>query len=139
MKNVSILLIFLLTGLSSHLYAQKMKIKVTVGTKEFTATLNDSEASEELVKMLPMTLNMSEHGNIEKTVYLSKSLPGRANNPGLIQAGDIMVWSSRSLVLFYSSHRTSYSYIRLGKIDNISGLREALGRGSVEVKYELIK
>lgn len=139
MKKVSILLFLLLIGLSSHLYAQKMKIKVTVGTKEFTATLNDSEASQELVRMLPMTLNMSEHGNIEKTAYLPKSLPGRATNPGSIQAGDIMVWSSRSLVLFYSSHRTYYSYIRLGKIDNISGLREALGRGSVEVKYELIK
>lgn len=116
-----------------------MKLKVTIGNKEFTATLNDSEAARELVKLLPMTINMRDHGGFEKTSSLSKSLPGRATNPGRIEVGDLMIWSGSSLVLFYSAHRTSYSYVKLGRIDNPSGMLEAMGRGSVNVKFELLK
>ena len=116
-----------------------MKLKVTIGNKEFTATLNNSEASKEFVKMLPMEVNMRDHGGFEKTTSLSTSLPGRSTNPGRINVGDIMVWSGSSLVLFYSAHNTSYSYIKLGRIDNTSGLGEAIGKGSVKMKYELIK
>lgn len=116
-----------------------MKLKVTIGNQEFTATLNDSEAAKELVKLLPMTINMRDHGGFEKTSSLSKSLPGRATNPGRIEVGDLMVWSGSSLVLFYSAHRTSYSYVKLGRIDNISGMLEAMGRGSVNVKFELLE
>lgn len=116
-----------------------MKLKVTIGNKEFTATLNDSEAARELVKLLPMIINMRDHGGFEKTSSLSKSLPGRATNPGRIEVGDLMIWSGSSLVLFYSAHRTSYSYVKLGRIDNTSGMLEAMGRGSVNVKFELSK
>lgn len=116
-----------------------MKLKVTIGNKEFTATLNDSEAARELVKLLPMTINMRDHGGFEKTSSLSKSLPGRATNPGRIEVGDLMIWSGSSLVLFYSAHRTSFSYVKLGRIDNPSGMLEAMGRGSVNVKFELLK
>lgn len=116
-----------------------MKLKVTIGSKEFTATLNDSEAAKVFEEMLPMEVNMRDHGGFEKTISLSKSLPGRSSNPGRINVGDIMVWSGSSLVLFYTAHNTSYSYVELGKIDNISGMLEAVGRGSVNVKYEIIK
>lgn len=114
-----------------------MKLKITVGNKEFTATLNDSEAAKELVKLLPMEVSMTEHNGNEKYYNLPNRMPGRAVNPGSVHAGDLMIWSSNTLVLFYAGSRTSYSYINLGKIDNPSGLREAVGRGSVRVKYEL--
>lgn len=141
MKTITLSLIIALTTLfiNNPLYAQNMKLKVTIGNKEFTATLNDSEAAKELVKLLPMTINMRDHGGFEKTSSLSKSLPGRATNPGRIEVGDLMVWSGSSLVLFYSAHRTSYSYVKLGRIDNTSGMLEAMGRGSVNVKFELLK
>lgn len=140
MKKSILLVIIAITGLfTSHLNAQDMKLKVTIGNKEFTATLNDSEASKEFVKMLPMTIDMRDHGGFEKTTSLSQNLPGRAANPGMIEVGDIMVWSGSSLVLFYSAHRTSYSYIKLGKINNPSGLQNAVGKGSIKVRYEWIK
>lgn len=141
MKTITLSLIIALTALfiNNPLNAQNMKLKVTIGNKEFTATLNDSEAARELVKLLPMTINMRDHGGFEKTSSLSKSLPGRATNPGRIEVGDLMIWSGSSLVLFYSAHRTSYSYVKLGRIDNPSGMLEAMGRGSVNVKFELLK
>lgn len=140
MKTITLSLIIALSALfiNNPLNAQNMKLKVTIANKEFTATLNDSEAAKELVKLLPMTINMRDHGGFEKTSSLSKSLPGRATNPGRIEVGDLMVWSGSSLVLFYSAHRTSYSYVKLGRIDNTSGMLEAMGRGSVNVKFELL-
>ena len=139
MKKAALLIIAITGLILSPLNAQNMKLKVTIGNKEFTATLNNSEASKEFVKMLPLEVNMRDHGGFEKTTSLSTSLPGRSTNPGRINVGDIMVWSGSSLVLFYSAHNTSYSYVRLGRIDNTSGLSEAAGRGSVKVKYELLK
>jgi len=119
------------------LTAQNMKLKVTVGNQVFTATLNNSETAKEFLKLLPMTVSMNEHNGNEKFCSLPQRMTGQATNPGRIQAGDLMIWSSTTLVLFYDSFSAGYSYIRLGQIDNASGLKEAVGRGSIRVKYEL--
>lgn len=113
------------------------KMKITVGTKVFTATLNDNATVKAFKAMLPLTINMSELNGNEKYFDLStKILPVNSSNPGTIQNGDLMLYGSRTLVLFYKSFPTSYSYTKIGSIDNISGLVEALGSGNVMIKYE---
>lgn len=84
-----------------------------------------------------MTVEMSELNGNEKLYRFSANLPTNSSNPGTIHTGDLMIYSSNTLVLFYKSFPTVYSYTKLGQIDNPSGLAAALGSGSVTVTYEL--
>jgi len=113
------------------------QMKITIGEKTFTATLEDNATATAFKAMLPLTLNMGDLNDNEKVIRLSAGLPTDDSNPGRIQTGDLMIWSSRSLVLFYKSFPTSYSYTRLGRVNDVSGLSAAVGSGNVVVTFEL--
>ena len=114
-----------------------MKIKITIGTNVFTATLQNNATVTAFKANLPMTLNMNELNGNEKYFDLTNNLPVNASNPGTIHAGDLMLYGSNTLVLFYKTFSTSYSYTRLGSVDNPSSLAIALGSGNVKVGFEL--
>jgi hypothetical protein len=111
-------------------------MKITIGSNTFTVTLDDNPTVDALKPMLPLTMEMTELNGNEKYFDLPTKLPVAAAKPGTIQAGDLMLWQSNTLVLFYKSFRTSYSYTRIGRIDNASGLAAAVGSGNVKVRFE---
>ena len=113
-----------------------MQINVIVGTKTFTATLADSETGRAFAQLLPMTLPMTELNGNEKYHYLDSSLPTDSYRPGTIHAGDLMLYGNNCVVLFYETFSSSYSYTRIGSIDDPSGLAAALGTGNVSVRFE---
>jgi len=113
------------------------KMKITVGSSVFTASFYDNVTANAFKAMLPLTINMNELNDNEKYYDFSTSLPTNSSNPGSVQNGDIMLYGNKTLVLFYQSFSTSYSYSRIGKIDDASGLAAALGSGNVSVKFEL--
>lgn len=113
------------------------KLNIKIGEKNFTATLYDNETTRELIKQMPLTLNMSELNGNEKYYYMNQSLVANSERIGTIKKGDLMLYGSDCLVLFYESFSTSYSYTRLGYIDDPEAIEDVLGRGSVEVIFEI--
>lgn len=112
-----------------------MNITVTVGESVFSAKLYDNDTANAFFAQLPLTLDMSELNGNEKYYYLADSLPSDSQKVGNINAGDLMLYGSDCLVLFYESFSTSYSYTKLGFIEDVSGLAAALGSGSVQVAF----
>lgn len=114
-----------------------MKLKITVNNTTFTATLQNNETAKAFKDLLPLTLNMAELNDNEKLTELPNNLPTNATNPGTIQNGDLMLYGSNTLVLFYKTFSTSYTYTKIGRIDNPDGLENALGSSNASVKFEL--
>lgn len=112
------------------------KIILSVGGQRFEAVLYDTPAAAALWEQLPLTVTMQELNGNEKYHYLSDSLPTDASRPEKIQTGDLMLFGSDCLVLFYQSFTTSYSYTPLGRLTDPDGLAQALGGGSVEITFQ---
>ncbi len=111
-------------------------MRVKIGDKVFTARLEEDATATAFTAMLPLTLEMKDLNANEKVIALSDTLPGETSNPGTIRTGDLMIWSARSLVLFYKTFPTSYRYAKLGRIEETTGLVEAVGTGTVTVTFE---
>ena len=110
---------------------------IKVGNREFTATLIDNPTATAFKGILPLTVNMTELNGNEKFFRLPKNLPTDESDPGTINSGDLMLWGSSTLVLFYKTFTTSYSYTKLGKITNAAELAGVLGNSDVKVIISL--
>lgn len=113
------------------------KMIVEVGGKHFTATLEDNKAADTLAEMMqedPVTVQMSDYGGFEKVGDLGTELP-TSNRQTTTRAGDIVLYQGNQIVIFYGSN--SWSYTRLGRIDDLTGWETALGDGDATVTFAL--
>ena len=112
-------------------------MNVQVGDVVFSATLEENEAVSALVEMMresPVVIQMSDYSGFEKVGSLGTSLPA-SNSQTTTQAGDIVLYNGNQIVIFYGSN--SWSYTRLGHIDDLTGWEDALGSGDVTVIFSL--
>lgn len=116
---------------------ETIPVSLTVGGQTYSASLEDNETTQAFSELLPLTLEMSELNGNEKFYYMDASLPTNAENPGQINAGDLMLYGDNCLVLFFDSFSTSYSYTRLGSVTDAGGLVESLDSGTVTVTFAL--
>ena len=114
---------------------EEARMWMTVGERRFAITLADTDAARALAAQLPLTLDMAELNGNEKHADLPKALPTDASRPGTIRNGDLMLYGSDTLVVFYETFRSSYSYTRLGWVNDPSGLSRALSKGEARIAF----
>lgn len=113
------------------------EMKVEVNGYTFHATLENNDAVIELVKMMreqPVVINMSDYSGFEKVGSLGTTLPS-SNSQTTTKAGDIVLYNSNQIVVFYGSN--SWSYTRIGHITDLTGWQEALGAGDVTITFSI--
>lgn len=116
---------------------KEMKINVIVNGITFTASLEQNEAVDALLDMMnegPVTIDMQDYAGFEKVGDLPTSLPTQDQRI-ITQPGDIVLYQGNQIVMFYGTN--SWSYTRLGHIDNLSGWQEALGNENVTTVLSL--
>ena len=127
----------IMDGNQNNIPMANSKIKLKFNSQIFTATLLDNKSVKAFKEMLPLTMKMTELNGNEKYVDLPHSLPTNSYHPEMIQIGDLMLYGSKTFVLFYKSFSTPYSYTKLGSIDDVKGLASSLGSGHVTITFEL--
>ncbi|MBR1936257.1 MAG: hypothetical protein IJ842_01045 [Bacilli bacterium] len=108
------------------------KMKVIINDNEYIINLENNSAAKKLVELSPLEVEMAELNGNEKYIYLNDGFPVDSYKPGHIEQGDVMLFDTSCLVIFYKSFDTSYSYTKIGHIDNL----QDLGKESVKVKFE---
>lgn len=111
--------------------------KLLIDNKEYSITLEDNETVDALVNNMPFDLSMSNLNGNEFYSYLDFTLPTNSYDPGKINKGDIYLYGNNCLVIFYESFNTSYSYTKIGKLDNIEVLDNIKGKNNIIVSLEI--
>lgn len=106
--------------------SEEKKLKLQIGDKNYSALLYDSPTNDDLEALLPLKLSFSELNGNEYYAYLDQNLQSAPEKIGDIEVGDIMLYNSNCLVLFYESFSSNYSYTPIGKIIDPTGIAEAL-------------
>ena len=109
---------------------------MTVGTQRFAVTLEDNPTARAFVQLLPATLDMTELNGNEKYARLPLGLSTNAVQPGTIRTGDVLLYGNDTLVVFYETFRSDYSYTPIGRVADGDGLAKALGPGNPRVVFK---
>lgn len=115
----------------------KTTMTMTAGAAVFKVKLFPCAATESLLAMLPLTLDMSDVNGNEKYARLPEDVPAKEEKPGVVHAGDVMLWGEDGLVIFYETFSTPYRYTRIGRVEDADKLKSALGSGRVAVVFSL--
>ena len=111
----------------------EMKMTINDIAVEVSWENNDStRALAEMVKEGPLTIHTEPYGGFEQVGDIGTKLPS-SDTDITTEAGDIMLYTSDHMVIFYGSN--SWAYTRLGRITDKSEseLRELLGGSGVDV------
>ena len=139
MKKILYILFLLIisitiVGCSNNQTVEKVSdtVKVFIDDKEYKLNLYDNETSSSLVKLFPLEVTMKTLSENEVYVYLDEKFPTNSSNPKTINAGDVMLYGDNCLVIFYKTFNTSYSYTKIGHIDDLPIINEDTVRVRIE-------
>ncbi|MGT2949828.1 hypothetical protein BU202_00685 [Streptococcus cuniculi] len=114
------------------------KITIQIGREQFRVSLEDNQATRELVALLKeatVTVDVSDYDGFEKVGSLGSPLTS-SDQKMATQNGDIVLYNSRQLVLFYGSN--TWSYTKIGSVTDKEGWKQALERAGDSLTVSLI-
>ena len=109
------------------MYIDDTKVSVSWLDNESVAKL------KEMAQDNPVVINMNRYGGFEQVGSIGTTLP--SNDVQMTTGpGDIVLYSSNQLVVFYGSN--SWAYTKLGHIENMSEeeLTELLSNSDITIK-----
>jgi hypothetical protein len=97
-----------------------VKIQITIGDQRLEATLTDSATARDLVAQLPVTVDMIDHGGVEKTGPLPAPLSLKGQPEGADpDVGDLGYYApGNDLVLYYGDQSYFPGIVILGRLDD---------------------
>ena len=110
-------------------------MKMSINGSEVTVAWEDNQAVRDLRTLVakgPVTVDMSMYGGFEQVGSLGTTLTSE-DKQTTTSAGDIVLYSSNQIVVFYGQN--SWAYTRLGHITdrNARQMKELLGNGNVTI------
>ena len=117
--------------------ARSNVINLKVNNHVLKVKLEDNSAAKALMNKLKngdITIHAEDYGGFEKVGDLGFSLP-RSDKYITTSAGDIVLYEGDEISLVYNSN--SWSYTKLGKVQNIKDLKKILGTGDVKLVLSL--
>lgn len=125
------------TDTSSHQDVH-MKIQIVVGNQRFQATILDSAAGRDLIAQLPLTIDMTDHGSVEKTGPLPAplSLDGQPDGADP-DVADVGYYAPGNDLVFYYGDQSYYpGIVIIGRLDGDAAGRIADMRGAITATIE---
>lgn len=110
-----------------------MRVTITIGEQRFHATLSNSAATRDLIDQLPVTIDMVDHGGVEKTGPLTSplSLDGQPEGADP-DVGDLGYYApGNDLVLYYGDQSYYNGIIILGTLEPNAASRLAEWPGDI--------
>ena len=114
-------------------------LKMMIGDTEVSVDWENNESAEALKDLCaeePLVIQMSMYGGFEQVGSIGTRLPSDDEQTST-SAGDIVLYSSNQIVVFYGSN--SWAYTRLGHItdQDAAGMTDLLGNGDVTITISL--
>jgi len=125
------------TNSSPH-QEEQMKIQITIGNQHLQATIFDSAAGRDLIAQLPLTIDMTDHGSVEKTGPLPSplSLAGQPDGADP-DVGDVGYYAPGNDLVFYYGDQSYYPGIMIiGRLDADAASRIAAMAGAITATVE---
>ena len=114
-------------------------LKMIIGDTEVSVDWENNESAEALKDLCaeePLVIQMSMYGGFEQVGSIGTRLPSDDEQTST-SAGDIVLYSSNQIVVFYGSN--SWAYTRLGHItdQDAAGMTDLLGNGDVTITISM--
>ena len=118
------------TNANTNTKKEENVMKINIGYEKYVINVENEALMEEIYNALPEIFTMNELNGNEKYYYLNSTMKNANSEAvGQVQKGDVMLFGSDCLVIFYDSFETEFRYTKIGHIDNLGDI----GSSNVEV------